>query len=325
MTRTWAITAAMVLGMGSLLLADEPEKVTFKPVYKPGKYVMTTNMEANQTVKTAARQIEQSTTNLIVYGLDVAKPDAQGDTAMLVTYRRFKQETKIDGKVQLSYDSDSPAEKQDASARAIFEPLLKAQVKIVAAADGTIKSASGMDAMWDSLVAANKSNPQMAAIFEGMKASMGDKMLKESFGQSAKALPQKPVAVGESWTMDLALPMFGQAKMQTKSTLKSVEAGPPRLAVVEFTGKLNTDQPTTAKVGPSEVTIAKIDMDTSGTNKIDLDSGIVISGESRQKGTVEMSIPTPAGAQSSTIEQDSKITIQTKPDTGEASPATAPK
>jgi hypothetical protein len=337
MKRPWLLALACAFGLACAAHSTSPalkadaaasspasQKVSFRRTWQSGNYLMSIHTDMAQTIKSAGdQQQKQNIKNDVEMALQVAKPNAQGDLVIGMEYKRFVMKVQSEG-MAMAYDSNDPPEKQDPNLKAIYGPMLGAQLELVQGPDGTIKSASGLDKMWDKLIQENKNDPQMAQTLEAMKKQMGDDMLKQMISPSAQSLPARPVAVGESWSNDIriAVPVLGPAQLQMKSTLKEVQPGPPQLAMVEFAGTLKTDQPTTAAFGPAQITINKMDMKISGATRFNLQTGMPQENKTSQSGSIEMIVQGPQGqSQSITMEQNGAIVAEM---TNAAQAATAP-
>lgn len=329
MKRPWLLTLACAFGLACAAHPASPQlkadtaasspagqKISFRRTWQSGNYLMSvrTDMAQSFTGANAAQLQKQNIKNDVEMALQVGKPDAQGDVVVAIKYQRFVMNVQSDA-MTMAYDSNDPPEKQDPNLKAVYGPMLGAQLELVQAPDGTIKSASGLDKMWDKLIQGNKNDPQMARTMEAMKKQMGDDMLKQMISPSAQSLPVRPVAVGESWSNDIkiAVPVLGPAQLQMKSTLKEVQPGPPELARVEFAGTLKTDQPTTAAFGPAQMTINKMEMKISGATNFNLQTGMPQENKTSQNGLIEMVVQGPQGqSQPMTIQQDGTIVTEMK-------------
>lgn len=288
------------------------QKIAFNRVPKPGKYVMDMTIDMDQTIKAEQQPQKQKIAMLMVLSMDVGRPNAQGDSSMSMAYRRFKQDVMQGGKTVLSYDTDLPAENQDKDLGRVLRPMVGATFTVTLAADGTVKSATGLDELWDRLAKENKDDAKMAQMLAGMKKQMGNDMIKQMAGRTAQGLPARPVAVGESWTTDLKMPIpfAGESTMQMTSTLKAVEPGPPPMAVVDYVGKIKAGQGKSTQMEGTELTIDKLEMDMTGSQRIDPATGIAASASSHQKGLIVTTIKTPQTTQTITIEQEGDTVIK---------------
>ena len=262
------LTAAVLLC--TALFAHAQDKVSFQFKYVPGTYVTTVKMQSDQQI-TGPQQMNQKMTMTMAMEMVVDKPTATGQQ-LHITYRRIQQAVK-GGPVEMSYDSADKAEKTDEkNPLAVLGGLVDAAIDVTLDADGKVTKVKGMNEIWDKMA---QDNPAAAG---QMKKSMGEKMLTEQLSQSARQLPTKPVAVGDSWdySQKQDLPMGGTLDMKTTCTLKKIEqSGDHKVAVIDMTGgtaKVNAD---TEKKPADDATAQKLKMDLqqTGTMKVNIATG----------------------------------------------------
>jgi hypothetical protein len=328
MTTRRAAVLWVWLGVAAGALAQEAggEKIVFKRLYSPGKYLMTQTMTMNQTVATGQMQQEQQIAQTVVVGMDVAQPDKDGNVKMVITFRQIKSKTTA-GAQTITFDSDLPADKQTSPLAKVFGPMLKLKIEVELGPDGKVRKLTGFEKMWDEIA---KSDPAMAPMMGELKKQFGDQMARDLVTKSFEMLPTKAVGAGDSWKTDMPLnvPFLGEIKAGYDCKVAAIEkTRDGKVVVVDMTGSLVKDTPTPTTMGQAVLTTKKVVMKQSGQMRINVDTGVPVAQTLRQQGEMLMSMQGPDGtAMDMEIKQDMQMQATVKPDPGEApgSPATQP-
>jgi len=294
MRRNTVIVAVLLVSAAGAFAAGE--KITLKPKYLPDTYLTTMTTDMNIVTEMAPGQsIDQDMKMVMVMETTVDKPDAKGQM-MHVTYKRVKQSVTSPFMIML-FDSEDP-DGQSSPMASTWKAMLDKTLHVTLDPKGKVIEITGMEKMWDEMA---RGNPAMAPMVNNMKKQFGDKMIKDMFGQAEKMMPKKPVARGETWIVDIdvPMPMMGQGtKLRQKCTLKAIEITPAgKVAVVGFVGKFSSDQAATAPssqpADPLPMKFTKMDMDQSGTMRVHLDNTIRTDTTTKMTGDMAMSVHAP--------------------------------
>jgi hypothetical protein len=278
------VTTAVLLCLA--LPAFAQEKVSLQLKYVPGTYVTTTKMSSEQQI-TGPQQMNQTMTMTMVREMVVDKPTANGQQ-LHILYRRIQQSVK-GGPMEMSYDSADKAEKGDEkNPLAVMGGLVNAPIDVTLDAGGKVAKVKGINEIWDKMA---QDSPAVAG---QLKKSMGEKMLTEEISQSARQLPSKPVAPGDSWEVSQKqdLPTGGTMDLKMTCTLKKIEeAGGHKVAVIEMTGGTAKPKPDDTEKKPDGDAPAKtmtMDLQQTGTMKINVATGQTEESDIVQDTTMNM-------------------------------------
>ncbi|MBC6113074.1 DUF6263 family protein [Pedobacter fastidiosus] len=230
------------------------------------------NLTSNQIIK---QKIGDQNVNLSQeigtdYTFDIAG-DKAGDKTIKVIYNRISMKSSGMGNT-MTMDSDI----QDPAKPNPFSGLKGASFEMTFGANGSIKSVNGLEKMLDNMASKmTKDTSQIKAI----KASLGKQFsaegMKQTMESSFKIYPDKPVKIGDSWTVDTKMQMTMPIETITTYTLKLVKDG---IAFLNVNGTL-------VSKGSFDSMGTKIDTDLKGTNsgdmQIDLKTGLVLSSHLR--------------------------------------------
>ncbi|PWS32388.1 DUF6263 family protein [Pedobacter paludis] len=230
------------------------------------------NLTSNQIIK---QKIGDQNVNLSQeigtdYTFDIAGEKA-GDKAIKVIYNKIRMKSSGMGNT-LTMDSDS----QEPGKPNPFSGLKGASFEMIFGANGSIKSVNGIEKMLDNM--ASKMTTDTSQI-KAIKASLGKQFsaegMKQTMESSFKIYPDKPVKIGDSWTVDTKMQMTMPIETITIYTLKLVKDG---IAFLNVNGNLISK-------GSFDSMGTKIDTDLKGTNsgdmQIDLKTGLVLSSHLR--------------------------------------------
>lgn len=230
------------------------------------------NLTSNQIIK---QKIGEQNVNLSQeigtdYTFDIAG-DKAGDKTIKVIYNRISMKSSGMGNT-MTMDSDI----QDPAKPNPFSGLKGASFEMTFGANGSIKSVNGLEKMLDNMPSKmTKDTSQIKAI----KASLGKQFsaegMKQTMESSFKIYPDKPVKIGDSWTVDTKMQMTMPIETITTYTLKLVKDG---IAFLNVNGTL-------VSKGSFDSMGTKIETDLKGTNsgdmQIDLKTGLVLSSHLR--------------------------------------------
>jgi len=312
MNRKISLTVGVLLLASVVCSAADPpkpsgQKLQLRRLYAPGDYVLTQQVDADQVIGIEGMMQKQQTSQTVVMGLSVEKPDQAGDRKMTITYRRFKMRMAMAGQV-MSYDSDQPDAAQSSPLGMIWGPMLKVKIVALVGADAQIKKVTGLDEMWGEIA---KNSPAAAAMLGPMKEQFGDAMLKDLLTKSYELLPKDAVGVGESWPFSVKLkaPFVGAMKIDGKCKVKSIEkTAAGRIASIDITGVVRSEEPTASTMGPVTIKINKMRFDQEGNMRYNADTGVPVNQTMRQRGSLAISMTGPDGEEKAmSLQQDMKL------------------
>ena len=310
MKRHHIAVAAVALCLATLAAPASGQKVTFKMWRTPGRYEVTMDMKTDQTIMAQGMaQPAQKIAQLMVMVIDVAKPGPSGDRQVTMTFHRIRQSMEM-GAMKMVFDSADKPENQNPMMGKMFAPMLKAKFVITVGPEGKVKKVQGLDELWGGMV---KQNPAMAGMAKQMKQQFGDSMIKGLMGQGMQGLPDKPVAVGETWkpTTKLSMPFVGQADMRQVCTLKSLMRTPTgQVAVIDYTGTVQSADGAPTTMGPMTMTIKKLNLKQSGTMRFNTTTGMFETQTIKQ--TAEISMVSSGQGEAVSVELKQNMATTTK-------------
>ena len=312
-----AAWAAVLLGAGATRSAKD--KVLLTQRYVPGEYVQTLKMTMDQTIQVGEQEIPQKMTMQFAIRLRIGEPEQDGSKKMTLTYERIKQDVEMLGR-KMSYDSAGEGP-QDPNLGRGLGPLLKAKVSMTIGPDGKVKDVAGMDAMWDALAA---KDPSMARMTAQMKRGMGDEKIKEMVEKFGDYLPDKPVAVGETWDAraEMEIPVVGAMNMVTTCKLKDIQHKPSgRHAVIDVTAQAKSEGGQIP--GAAQAKVRGVALDMVGRQTVNVANPMLFTSTLTQKGTMVMEFGGPAGGANAPTTAKSTFTMNMTMTCEKAPPAPA--
>ena len=181
--------------------------------------------------------------------------------------------------MNIRYNSKNPIENpsdMDRMLERMFSTLIGKPFTVVFAPDGSAKSVIGMGAIIEDMQKAISADGQIAAqIGAQMTQQFSDEAMKNMFGQWINIYPANAVNLGDSWDMEITMPMnnmnFG---VKTTNTLQAVNMN---RATIGVAGNID------ANLGEGKLTGSQ-----TGTMIVDIPTGITLSSEISQnmKGVI---------------------------------------
>ncbi|PWS27732.1 hypothetical protein DHW03_09135 [Pedobacter yonginense] len=234
------------------------------PIGKKYDYKLTSNQIIKQ--KIGDQNINLSQEIGTAYTFDVAANQG-GDKTVKVIYDRINMKSTGMGNT-LIMDSDQ----QEPGKPNPFAGLKGASFEMVFGPNGSIKKVNGVEKMLDNM--ASKMTSDTSQI-RAIKASIGKQFsadgMKQTMESSFKVYPDKPVKIGDSWTVDTKMQMTMPVETITTYTLKLVKDG---IAFLNVKGNLISK-------GGFDSMGTNIETDLKGTNsgdmQIDLQTGVILS------------------------------------------------
>ena len=263
----------------SLAIGAEPINLSFNPE-KGTKYDYRMEMTQDINQSAAGMNIPIKSEMMAAFRWEVKDKTAQ-ETQLQVTYRELAQ-TITSSLVNMKYDSRKPNENSTGTEGMIGKMLggmIGKSLTMTITADGSVKSITGMEAIIDGMAqAADGAPPEMAA---EMRKQFGDVAMKGMFEQSLKFYPSSPIRSGDSWNVEIAIPMGNMnTGIKSRYTLKNVKKN---MATIAFVSDLTVD---VAELG----TGARLTGTQTGTVVVDVRTGMPLTGDMLQnvKGSFEV-------------------------------------
>jgi len=216
---------------------------------------------------------------------------ADGTATLRVTIESMKLEmTSPMG--NMAYDSAAPAPAPDDAVAAALAPTIKAVVgasfTMVTKPNGAVTSVSGLAAMAAKL---QQALPQGAGMATGLESFLNDDAMKSAMQQSFAALPDRPVATGESWKNDVTVtnPMMTMTS-STTYILKGFEtAAGGQVARIGFTSVVKP-KAGVSPASPLPVTVIPGDGKGEGEILMDVRNGRLTKATMRLDQPMSMSM-----------------------------------
>lgn len=238
-------------------------------------------MVADQTItQTLAGQTQtMSQTIGMAYTYHVQGVESDGTMRVKVTYDWVR--VGQDGPMgSFSYDSaNPPATIPDAALG--YAALVGQGFSMQMRPNGEIVDVQGVDEMLSHMldvmgVPAGSARDELEA---SLRSQFGSEALKESFEKAALFYPDKPMAIGESWSKDIALETGMPMVLATKWTLKARKDG---VAVVETRSDIQRN-PEAKPVEMAGLTITyELSGEQSGSMELDEKTGWLLRGALKQ-------------------------------------------
>ena len=266
--------------ISGLTIASAQIKLSFNPE-KGKKYEY--QQELIQVIKQNAmgQEIPMETELSTTYLMEIKDKTLQ-ETQVQFTYRDFVFIVSSP-MMKMGYDSKNPIanpSEMDQMFGKMFSTFIGQPMMVVIAPDGSVKSVTGMDAIFENMLKAIASDGQVAAqLGAQMKPQFSDAAQKKSFEQLFKFYPTNPVKMGDSWNMENTTTVTNMnTHLKTKYTLKGVSKN---VATIAMEGDM--------EMTPGMGMEGKLSGTQTGTMSVDTKTGMIISSETTQniKGAVK--------------------------------------
>lgn len=285
---------------------DKADRIELKFRFEEGKSYklqVTMEMEIVQWIEGE----EQETTQTIGIGetLHVKEVDADGTATIELTFGPMS--IKMKGPMgTIEYNSEDPPDEVALPAKA-FAAMLGQGFTLKMTPTGRVTDIQGVDKMFEAIFEAIDipEGPMMDSVVEGLKQQFGDEALKEMMEKMTAVFPDKPVAIGDSWSLKATLATGFPVIMENTWTLTDRKDGVATINV-ESTFKPNPEgEP--MKIGPMTMRF-RLKGSQKGTFKLDEATGWFIEGELTQKMAGEVTMK---GIPGQTEEMSVPMTIET--------------
>ncbi|MCK5114457.1 MAG: hypothetical protein KAR11_06815 [Phycisphaerae bacterium] len=282
------------------------EKFMLVNNYKTGYYQSVTKMDMAQDMNMGENAPPQkmSMQQVMTLGMEVSKPDKEGDRTIVMSYERITMKSMDEnGNVLMDYDSDLPEEEQGGMAATMFAPMLKLKFKMIVDKKGDVVEVKGFNEMIGKVI---EENPALAPALEGLRKSLTDESIAEMASQSSKYLPKTPVGIGDKWKTDddMKIPFLGKTNIKMDMEMVAVNKTPAgRIATIDMSGKMTGDN-------SENPMIRKLDMEFKGQELYNVDTLNVDKLVMNMTMSMEGGTPGPGGKEM-TFTVVSKMKIET--------------
>lgn len=275
-----AVLSAAIL----MFSACSKEKYVFEYTMQPGEtYVQNTSMDMNIVQEMMGQTLEMST--LMEMKLSYVVEDVKDEQIeMKFTIDKMRMDMDM-GFSSVSIDSDASAEEgvDSQNLSPMFKSIVGIPVDYTMTKKGKFVSMNGLDAIFDAMLSSlpqTMSAEQKQEIVTQFGQQFEEKNFTQMMEQASSFFPEKPVAIGESWTSTMDLQGQVEMVIELKNTLLSVV---DNVATVESIGTFSTgDNPVVQNNNGMEVTMS-MNGSQNSVLKIDLNTGWTIGGEITQE------------------------------------------
>lgn len=238
------------------------------PIGKKYDFSMISDQVINQEVAGQKISLNQN------IGTDYTFSIRNGDNLekdIEVVYNRIFMKSSANGNV-MAMDSDD----QDSTKQNPFIGLKGASFTMTMAADGSIKSLTGIDRMLNNMASKmSKDSATIQTVKAALSKQFNSEGMKQTMESSLRIYPEKPVKVGESWTVDTKMQMTMPIETITKYTLKEVKDG---IAYLNINGTL-------VSKGNFQAMGNEMETNLTGTNtgdaQLDIKTGLILNSHLR--------------------------------------------
>lgn len=276
--------------------AHGQEKTKLRLNLKAGQsytIAMTMDQKITQTVAGNAQNIAQ--TIGMTFTLKPSKLDPDGTIHGTYTYDAVRVKMNAPGMV-VDYDSATAVDGAvpNNPMAQTFAALVGQSLEVVMTPDGRVTDLKGADRLMEAVVNSVQLPPgARAGLEQQIKSQFGDEALKRQFEQMTAIYPEKPVGVGDAWTVEQRMNMGFPMVLKTAYTLKSLSGGK---ATADVEGTIETGAAAAADGEAAEGDAApapgqpatELSGTQAGTLVIDQATGWLTSGTMKQdiKGKV---------------------------------------
>jgi hypothetical protein len=231
--------------------------------------------------------IEQDMTLGQKFALTVLKADPAGGHELEMEFLSARMQMGMGGKDMLNYDSTQKSSSGATNPMAsVFGKLVGSKMRFFLDASNRVEHVEGMDELVSRL-----SSGGQAAAGADLKGMFNEGYFKQMTG-STLFLPSKPVQPGDTWPVQLELPLgdFSIMTLDYAVTFQSWEMrGKRNCARLEFQGSIKTKPG--QNPGQLGVAITIPDSNSAGVSWFDPELGIIIETTVNQDMTMVTSLP----------------------------------
>lgn len=308
------------------LAADPP--LDLKLRLRPGTVYRIETTATQQITQTVTGRAEEKVEQVIGYALRLRVLDVDQDTTarIAVTYdsARLRQQRGD----QVAVDYDSARQQGEIPVPAVgFAGLVGVEFEVRLAASGALLQVTVPKDAVQSVRKriGNRDGATNEMVEKMLAASLNEKTVGDWFRGFSRFLPERPVAVGDSWRKTEVLPGLVPMRSEATWTLKARENG---LAIISVSAKMRRQEPAPAVAGqaaePAEDLAGELTGEEAGIVVVKESTGLVQSGtvETTLRGTVDLGGGEP-GTQAAQLQLTVTARVEVKG--GEVGPAAPPK
>jgi hypothetical protein len=224
------------------------------------------------------------------FSLSVLKETPGGGHEVELEFLNIRMKMEMGGNPMVDFDSGkkSPGDSEDPAA-VMFKKIIGARIQYFMDASNRVERMEGIDALVDRLTT---NGPADAAT--SIKAMFNEGYFMQIMDGS-RYLPSKPVELGDTWPVQLEMPMgpIGTLEMNFTVTFQSWEQhGKRTCARLEFEGTLKSKPGTSPKTGGMTMSIS--DGKASGVSWFDPELGASIETTVNQDLKMNMTMTMPS-------------------------------
>jgi hypothetical protein len=264
---------------------------------------MELKQNAEISVPNQPNPINQEMTMGQEYGLTVLKENADGGHEVEMEYLSVRMMMTMGGKPMVNYDSAKKSSGDSANPMAaMFQKIIGAKIQYFMDASNQVERIEGVDALVGRLESSGPAN-----MANSLKSMFNEGYFKQIM-DSSRLLPSKPVQPGDTWPIQMEIPMgpLGIMEMDYMVTFQSWEQhGKRTCARLEIQGTVKSKPDPNSK--PAGMSMTILDGNVSGVSWFDPELGMVIDTTANQDMKMNMTMPanprgnTAAAGQTQTI------------------------
>ncbi len=256
------------------MMATAQVSLSFNPD-KGAKYRYHYELQQNFTQSIMDQEISFNQNMSTVYDMNIInKTDTEIQTEFIYEEVHFEM---TGGMMSMKYDSNhAPGDTSqiDSSVSKLFDCLTGSHFNALIATDGTVKSVSGMEVILDKMLnVLDGEVHELTPLKAAMTQQFNNEAIRKNFEQSTKIYPDKPVKIGDSWSIEQTIEILGMS-LKTVSTYELIS---------------NTQETAIANI-QSIITEShgKLSGNQSGTVEFDLRTGMAKNANLKQhiKGSI---------------------------------------
>ena len=272
--------------------ADDGAPVTLRVKWPVGNRY-TQRMEVNGDTETRMPQSPKPMQQKIgmnqEYSITVLSERPKGGRELEFEVESAEIDVTMNGKAVVNLDTKAEADPAEGnSGLASFRQLVGTKIKFLIDASNQVEKVEGVQAFAAKAMAG--SNPQGRAAMQSMFSEDYFKQMVDT----QRALPPKPVKVGESWPYkeQIAIPTFGGMILDLTYTLKGWEQREKRkCAAIDFTGTMATGAST--NTAQSAMSMKMESGKISGRTWFDPELGATVETALDQDLVMHITVPVP--------------------------------
>ncbi|MBM3879836.1 MAG: hypothetical protein FJ387_08970 [Verrucomicrobia bacterium] len=281
--------AAFAVLLPGLIWSQPADQATadLRPKYTVGQrflHRLSTQQDQQISNPGAAEPMKQETQHTQDVALLVAKERAGGGHELDVEFVAQQLETRMGGRVAMSFDSKTNPTEDSANPLApMLRHMTGAKIKLLTDAQGKIEHVEGLKELAQKMAADGSLISQ--AVVQSM---VGGDSLKH-LGLFPEGLPSKPVKIGDRWPVrtEFSLGPLGKVSLFMQFVLRGWETRRGHsCAILDHTGTISTPAPPTGAPAPP----AKVTGDSSGRTWYCPDLGVTVESNAKQKMNLRLTM-----------------------------------